>query len=89
LDAQYEVRLPMRCWTAEEILEGLRNVDLREVEWLCDAIGELLARRHPGVQSCALAEALATYLCGHDSEARELLLEQHIKTVRELIVNRD
>jgi hypothetical protein len=79
----------MKCWTAEEILEGLENVNLREVEWLADAIGQLLARRHPGVQSCALAETLATYLRGHDKEVRELLFEQHIKTVHELIANRD
>jgi hypothetical protein len=76
----------MKCWTA---LEGLENVDLREVEWLGHAIGQLLARRHPGVQSCALAEALAMYLLGHDKEAREQLFEQHIKTVQELIANRD
>ena len=76
----------MKEWTAEEIIRGLETVDLAEADSLGDKIGELLAGKHPGLQGCALASALALWLMGHeDAEVREQLLAQHIETVRALM----
>jgi len=76
----------MREWSAEDIIKGLENVDLTEVERVADKLGEILAGKHPGIQGCALANALALWLMGHeDAKVRELLLTEHIKTVRALI----
>ena len=78
----------MKYWTAEDIIEGIEHVDLAQVDVLADKLGAILAGKHPGVQSCALAEALAIWLLGHDAKVRETLLTQHIATVRGLIEGR-
>jgi len=78
----------MKYWTAEDIIEGIEHVDLAQVDVLADKLGAILAGKHPGVQSCALAEALAVWLLGHNAEMREILLTQHIGTVRGLIEGR-
>jgi hypothetical protein len=85
--AEYHTRAPEpREWTADEIISGLENVDYDEVERIADKLGEILAGRHPGIQCCALANALAMWLMGHDNaEVRAQLLAAHIESVRELI----
>jgi hypothetical protein len=76
----------MKEWTAQDIIEGLENVDINEADRIADKLGEILAGQHPGIQSCALANALAMWLMGHDNaEVREQLLTAHIETVRGLI----
>jgi hypothetical protein len=76
----------MKQWTAEEILSGIDAVSAEEADALADKMGELLAGKHPGLQGCALAGALALWLIGfEDAEVREQLLTQHLETVRELI----
>ena len=76
----------MKEWTAAEILSGIDELDYNEVEQLGDKLGEILAGKHPGLQGCVLANALATWLMGHDNpKVREELLAAHIDTVRSLL----
>lgn len=76
----------MKEWTAAEILAGLEHVDLNEADRIADKLGAILAGKHPGLQGCALAQTLATWLMGHDNaEVRQQLLAQHDKTVRAML----
>lgn len=76
----------MKEWTAAQIVEGLKTVDLGEADRIADKLGEILAGKHPGLQGCALACATALWLMGHeDKEVREKLLAKHVETVRGLM----
>ena len=76
----------MKEWTAEEIIQGIENLDVEEVDRLADQLGEILAGKHPGIQGLALASTLATWLIGHEgADVREKLLARHIETVRALL----
>jgi len=78
----------MKCWTAEDIIAGIDNADMGEVERVADKLGAVLAGKHPGIQGCALGETLALWLLGHDADVREVLLDGHFKMVRALIEGR-
>ena len=75
----------MKEWTAAEILSGI-DLDYNDVELLGDKVAAILAGKHPGLQGCVLAHALATWLMGHDNpKVRAELLAAHIDTVRSLL----
>jgi len=52
---------------------------------IVDRIKPILAGNDPGVQGAVLAELLSLWLAGHSPpEVREVLLKNHVDTVREL-----
>lgn len=55
------------------------------VEALVNKLKPLLAGEHPVVQSAALAEALALWLCGHPDFIREAMLSAQVEYVRLLV----
>lgn len=59
--------------------------DAHEAARLCALIAPLLAGRGPGVQGAALADLLAMWIAGHNPDAREELLKNHVEAVRTLV----
>jgi hypothetical protein len=74
---------------ASKLRSTMGNADPRLVEMIVSTISPVLRGFAPEIQGAVLADLLALWLAGHmgpDAEAlRDELLEEHIKTVRELI----
>jgi hypothetical protein len=64
---------------------SVRELAPERVDELEDAISDILAGEHPGVQGATLASLLACWLAGHQTEKRERLLAAHNNSVRLLI----
>lgn len=73
----------VKAWT-EEDLESI-TPSPENVRKLCSEIYPLMHGKHPSEQGAALADCLAMWLAGHPAELREILLDHHVKRVKELL----
>lgn len=62
--------------------EQVRALEVRNI---VEQIKPILAGKLPDIQSCVLAECLATWLAGWPKEMRDELLKVHLEHVADLV----
>jgi hypothetical protein len=62
-----------------------RAFDPTLVTEVVDRIRPILGGHHPAVQGAVVADLVAIWLAGHQADLREVLLDNHIDTVRQLV----